>query len=378
MPKLDLVFFDAGGGHRAAATALKLSLEQQFPAWNVRLMNLQETLDELDVIRRISGVRMQDVYNQLLRKGWTLGSELLIGPMHLLIRMNHPAMVRSLAERWGQDAPDLLVSLVPNFNRVLFDGYRRVRPEGQMVTILTDLADFPPHFWIEQQDQWFVCGTQRAVDQALAAGHPPERVRRASGMILHPSFYQEFPPDRAADRRRIGLRDDLPTGLVLFGGFGSMRMIDIAERIAVSDLEIQLIFVCGRNERLRTKLAEFTFPRPAFVEGFTTDVPHYMRLADFFIGKPGPGSISEAIHMKLPVIVERNSWTLPQERYNTEWVEENKVGVVVPNFDGIVDAIRKLPIEEYRANAARLVNRAVFEIPGMLAEILERGETREG
>ena len=186
MPKLDLVFFDAGGGHRAAATALKLSLEQQFPAWDVRLMNLQETLDELDVIRRVSGVRMQDVYNQLLRKGWTLGSELLIGPMHLLIRLNHPAMVRSLAERWGNDAPDLLVSLVPNFNRVLFEGYRRVKPNGQMVTILTDLADFPPHFWIEQQDQWFVCGTQRAVDQAVAAGHPAPYSRRGPGPVFTP------------------------------------------------------------------------------------------------------------------------------------------------------------------------------------------------
>jgi 6,7-dimethyl-8-ribityllumazine synthase len=77
--------------------------------------------------------------------------------------------------------------------------------------------------------------------------------------------------------------------------------------------------------------------------------------------------------MKLPVIVERNSWTLPQERYNTEWVEENRVGVVVSNFDGIVEAIRKLPLEEYRANAAKLENRAVFEVPGMLARILEAG-----
>ena len=56
------------------------------------------------------------------------------------------------------------------------------------------------------------------------------------------------------------------------------------------------------------------------VEGFTREVPRFMRLADFFIGKPGPGSISEAVAMGLPVIIERNHWTLPQERYNAEWV----------------------------------------------------------
>ena len=63
-------------------------------------------------------------------------------------------------------------------------------------------------------------------------------------------------------------------------------------------------------------------PHPAamFVEGFTKEVPRYMQLADYFIGKPGPGSISEAVAMQLPVIVERNAWTLPQERYNADWV----------------------------------------------------------
>ena len=59
-----------------------------------------------------------------------------------------------------------------------------------------------------------------------------------------------------------------------------------------------------------------------YVEGFTKEVPRYMQLADYFIGKPGPGSISEAVAMRLPVIVERNAWTLPQERYNADWVRE--------------------------------------------------------
>ncbi len=60
-----------------------------------------------------------------------------------------------------------------------------------------------------------------------------------------------------------------------------------------------------------------------------------MQLADFFIGKPGPGSVSEALAMKLPVIVECNAWTLPQERYNAVWVVEKEVGLVLKNFRNI-------------------------------------------
>ena len=81
---------------------------------------------------------------------------------------------------------------------------------------------------------------------------------------------------------------------------------------------------------------------PMFVEGFTTRVNEYMQLADFFIGKPGPGSVSEALAMHLPVIVERNAWTLPQERYNATWVVEKEVGMVLRNFREIDKAVAKL------------------------------------
>jgi len=143
---------------------------------------------------------------------------------------------------------------------------------------------------------------------------------------------------------------------------------------------LQLILICGRNRKLAATLP--AMPRampsrmPMFVEGFTREVPYYMHLSDFFIGKPGPGSISEAIAMKLPVIVERNAWNLPQERYNCEWVREQDVGLVLRNFRGIDAAVKELlepaTYARMRANAAAQSNRAVFEIPDMLESILSR------
>lgn len=368
--RLDIAFFDAGGGHRAAANALKLSIERSGRPWDVRIVNLQETLDALDIFRKLTGVRMQDIYNHLLRKGWTLGSELLIAPMHAVIRLYHKPAAKMLADFWRDDTPELLVSVVPNFNRVLLDAYRQVVPDGRMVTILTDLADYPPHFWIEKQDQWFICGTDRAVEQAMELGHPRERVFRASGMILHPRFYEVPAIDRRAERARLGLDPDKLTGLVLFGGFGSFRMADIAEKVSEAKLDCQLIFICGKNEKLRQRLNGMRLNFPAYIEGFTSEVPYYMSLADFFVGKPGPGSISEALHLGLPVIVERNAWTLPQERYNTDWVREMNVGLVIDNFDNIAPAIRNMDIDRLRANTKKLNNRAVFEIPEMLEAIL--------
>jgi len=375
MKRLDFIFFDAGGGHRSAATALQCVAEQQQRHWQVRLVNLQEALDALDFVRRLTGLRIQDTYNLLLRQGWTLGSAQLLKVLHAFVRLYHRPIVRMLKSTWRDGQPDMVVSFVPHFNRALYESYQAVFPGRPFATILTDLADYPPHFWIERQKQFLVCGTERAAEQARELGHAPECVFRTSGMILQPRFYDPLAVDLDAERRRLGLEAELATGLLLFGGHGAAVMRRIVERLDQSRLGLQLIAICGKNERLQQELKQHRWRLPVFVEGFTREIPFYMRLADFFIGKPGPGSISEALAMKLPVIVELNRWTLPQERFNVEWVRQKGVAVVVRSFREIVSAVSELlepgKFARYRANAAAIENRAVFEIPEILARILE-------
>jgi UDP-N-acetylglucosamine:LPS N-acetylglucosamine transferase len=113
------------------------------------------------------------------------------------------------------------------------------------------------------------------------------------------------------------------------------------------------------------------------VLGFTQDIRLYMQLSDFFIGKPGPGSISEALQQRLPVIVVRNGSTMPQERYNTDWVRENNVGIVLKSFDAIDQGVAELQQrrQELDASIGKLQNRAIFEIPDILATILQSSRT---
>lgn len=379
---VDFVYFDAGGGHRSAALALQAVIASLGYDWNVRLVNLQEVLDRLDIFRKITGIRLQDIYNLLLAKGWTLGSKYLLRGMHLVIRIYHRPTVELLADFWRERRPDLVVSLVPNLNRGLFESLAKALPATPYVTILTDLADYPPHFWIERQPQYFICGSDRAIAQARALGHPAERLFRVSGMILGPQFYQPLPGERAEGRWRLGLDPEVPTGLVLFGGQGSNVMYSIARRLGNVSKKLQLIFVCGRNTILKSRLEGFETRNKIYVEGFTKEIPRYMHLSDFFIGKPGPGSISEALHMGLPVIVEKNAWTLPQERFNAEWVEEKGLGLVLPDFRQIDQAVESLlergRFEQMKSRALALHNRAVFEIPDILASILSRSRPHAG
>src|SRR5580658_226619 len=166
MKQIEIVFFDAGGGHRSAASALQEVCAAQARPWEVKLLNLQEHLDQLDIARRLTGVRMQDVYNIMLKRGWTLGSTQIMDVLQTVIRLYHKQTVRLLESLWNQTRPDLVISVVPHFNRALFDSLRNASPETSFVTLLTDLADYPPHFWIERQLQYFICGTENAAAQA--------------------------------------------------------------------------------------------------------------------------------------------------------------------------------------------------------------------
>jgi UDP-N-acetylglucosamine:LPS N-acetylglucosamine transferase len=370
--KLEFFFFDAGGGHRSAALALRDVIAERYPGWRIDLVNLQEILGPVDMFQKVTGLQSQDFYNAILKRGWTFGSLAMLRTLQRGIRFYTPSFIDVLEKHWrGCSRPDLVVSLIPNFNLALYRALRRVHPDLPYVTVMTDLADFPPHFWLEKQDQYIVCGTDRAVAQAQEAGYAAERIFRSSGMILKPIFYNDADHDRRADRAAMGLAPDLPTALIMFGGYGSKTAEKIVKRLGRSEQKLQTIVMCGHNEKLREALKN----RPGcHAVGFTDSVPDYMRLADFFIGKPGPGSISEALHMGLPVVMERNSLTMPQERYNTDWVQERQVGVVIKEFRQIAEAVRLLlsdgRLEQFRENARCLDNRAVYEIPAMFERMM--------
>ncbi|HVO98367.1 MAG TPA: glycosyltransferase [Bryobacteraceae bacterium] len=378
MKRIVLAYFNAGGGHRAAARALHDTMHAQGRPWCTTILDVDQVLESIDPIYRSTGVRGGELYNWTLRRGWTVGSAHVIPIMHGVIRLLHSRQVKLLREQWRALRPDLVVSVIPHLNRALYESLRAELPDTPFVTLITDLADYPPHFWFEPQDQHFICGSDIAVEQARAAGIEKRNIWQVSGMILHPHFYQEMPGNRAEERRKLGLDPALPVGLVLFGGYGSQSMVRIARRLATARTKTQLIFLCGRNCALADQLRAMTFPFPVHVQGFTEHVAHYMWLSEFFIGKPGPGSVSEALAMGLPVIVEAGSKTLAQERYNVEWIREQGVGLPVARTKDFPHAVNSiLKPTNYHAISERiraLNNRAVFEVPDVLESILSQAQ----
>src|SRR5882724_2621577 len=278
MKKVHVVFHDGGGGHRNAAVALQTVISQQQHDWQVELIQFQDLTDRLDVLRKLTGIRIQQQYNILLQNGWTLGSRYLLRVLQATIRIFHRPLVNLLEKFWREKPANLLISVIPHFNRQICESWTKVYPGRPFVTIITDLADFPPRFWIEPtRDQFVIAGTEKAADQASAMGHEAAHTFLTSGMILRPDFYVQDDSDPVALRREMGLREDLPTAIVLFGGHGSKVMYDITEKLDAAGLPLQLILICGRNEELAGRLRSRQWKMPTHVVGFTKEVHRLMR-----------------------------------------------------------------------------------------------------
>jgi UDP-N-acetylglucosamine:LPS N-acetylglucosamine transferase len=243
------------------------------------------------------------------------------------------------------------------------------------LVLLTDFADFPPHFWIEPGIDRVIAGSARAVEQALELGLPREHVTLTSGMPLHPRFYRGGGPGaRARVRAELGLPCDAFVVMALFGGKGAAEMEPLCRALLSADPGWHVLAVCGHNSELHARLrAVAGGDARLHVQGFTERVADLMSSADVLVAKPGPGVLAEAFHQRLPVIVTCNARTIPQEVFNARLVEQQGLGLVVYDWRDMPAAALRLardgPLRErIRERLAALPeNRAVYEVLEVIA-----------
>jgi UDP-N-acetylglucosamine:LPS N-acetylglucosamine transferase len=376
-----LLTVDAGGGHRAAANALMAARDEKDPGFRFRVANLQEVFAPLDVVKRTTGLSLEEGYNLVLRRRWTA----LLGPLlrllHLAIAIRRRSLVAAFARHLAARTPAAVLSVVPNFNGVVRDAVRRACPGVPVIVLLTDFADFPPRFWIEPGLDRVIVATDRARAQARAIGLTEDRISTVSGMVLNPHFYAAGEPTtRARVREELGL-DAAFTVLLLFGGKGSPEMEPLARSLLERSTAWQLVALCGQNPDLLARLGELSAKAGGRLRpfGFTTRVADYMAAADLLVTKPGPGSLAEAFQARLPVVVTRNRHTILQERFNTDFVAERGLGVVVGDWREIPGAVARLTedardLGRLRANIETLPeNRAVYEVIEIVDAAVGRG-----
>lgn len=371
--RITILYTDAGGGHKAAARALQNILERD-GRYQVKIINIYtEIIPNLDIFR-FTPYQGEEIYNRFIQgKGWTgifclLFYSIVVGSIHL----QWPIGLRQLKAYWEAEKPDLVISVIPMMNTLLS---RSLKPyKIPFMVLLTDLREPQRYVWMpKDKTTSIICGTKAAYQDAKKLKHPEELITDNAGLVIHPKFYELPELERSTEREKHGLKADLATACMLYGGSGSQRMVDLAKALSELDVKFQIIFLCGNHQDIAQQIRDLQLPYPHLILGYTQEVPYYMRLSDFFIGKPGPGSLTEALVMKLPVILDRKNLLL-QERYNIRWVQEQKLGCAFKNIKGFKQCVTQLlsgdTLAQTQAQTQALENQAIFNMPKLVDNLL--------
>lgn len=337
-----VIYTDAGGGHRASAQALKACLEAT-GRYRVTLVNPYKALiPHLDVFARVSGRSGEDTYNEaILRRGRT---RLACWLFYAGLKLNYLAFeapATKILARWFEEVePDIALSVMPLSNRVMLDALARLRAArgrpARGAVMITDWSELAPGLWFPDRDDYHaICGTPESAADARRRRRLAPRVREMGGLLVRPEFAQAAA--RPARRESLGLAADRPVVTVLYGAHGSERMVELAREMARLPHRAQVVFLCGWNAEVAGRLRALDAPFDKHVLGYTDRVPDYLSVSDLFIGKPGPGCVSEALAVGAPMLLDR-SRALPQEGAVLRHVEGRGLG---EGF-GSLDAFRRL------------------------------------
>lgn len=369
-PRIDVVYFDAGSGHRSGALGLAAALERQFDV-DAR------AVDILDVIRghRVfhSTVRAGiDYFNFWLRRErvWDLKGLINLSLIcHDLVSHRGEA---SIAEYWKAAPPASVVSVTPMYNPVLARALHRVRPNAPYVVVPVDFEEGKPRYWFDGgSDLHYVLTQPRQREQAIARGVAPERIGMASGMVVDPAFHDAPTIDRENALIELGLDPERPTGVVSFGGQGSVLVEECVRALEMVERPLNLIVLCGRHAALHERLGELPSRHRLLVLGFQPEPPvlHH-QVADFLIGKPGSMTITEGVLTGTPVLAIRARGMWVVQRGNERWLEEKGAGEVVPTPRDLPAAVQRvLSHPDLPVRLDRLRHDGVFSAARLIGEI---------
>jgi len=344
--RIVFLFSDTGGGHRASANAVARALELEYPGgFEVQLLD-----PFLKGGRPLLGWIVYR-YNFMLKH--------LPRTYGLLFHLtDHGAVMRFVIRLFGRQVrpglrqnleelkPEGIVSFHPLTNHVTVAVMDEIGLQVPFITVVTDMVDLH-RFWLTRRADLVIVPSGDARRYCIRRGLDPRRVH-VEGLPVSPNF--TGPPtraERAATRTRLGLEAARPTLLLAAGGEGAGRIGAFARALDRAGLGLQLIMVCGRNQKLQQKLSKRKWSGPVRVLGFVDNMPELMRASDAVVTKAGPGTITEALVSGLPLFL--TGFVPGQEAGNVRFVEEEKVGFFTPSPRKLVRAVREHMIEDPQA-----------------------------
>lgn len=335
MKRILFLMSDTGGGHRAAAEAIRDALYIRYGEDNISAVLV-------DVFKQYTNFPLKyqpELYPIWVNRGkssWGMGYKLsnTRRSAALLSRGMYLTNSGKLRRMVKQHPADVVVCVHSVIARPSLRAYMSYEQRPPFITVVTDLVSTHV-FWYDRRVDRCLVPTQAAYDRGLKYGLKPEQMR-ITGLPVHPHFTQQL-TDKATARAQLGWSADLPTILMVAGGEGMGPIYETARAINERQLNCQLVIIAGKNKPLKAKLDKASWHQTTHIYPFVRNMPQMMAAADILVTKAGPATISEACIAGLPMIL---SDAIPgQEEGNVQLVVESGAGVYAPKPEEVAQAV---------------------------------------
>ena len=371
IPKILIISSDTGGGHRSAAAAIVAGVQKFFDgeSYAVRVVRAVEESHHLSA-------KLVRLYNWILRNRqhwmkyfyWCMNR---VRPeTSEFFHKRCVPYVADLFERW---CPHIVVSVHPLTQHIFARVLKELNLSNRipLVSVVTDPCYGFWKGWACDDVSLYLVAGEDARQQLIDYGVAPERIK-ISGLPVHPKF--AYPGEEAAQaaRRALGLDPEKFTVFVNAGWIGGGNIPQIFRELVRGELDVQAIFLAGKNEDLRAAAETIALeaPFPIKVIGYSDEIEKLMSAANVMISKLGGLTTFEALACRVPIIADVITEPMPQEKGTANLIAQRGAGVMLKHANDIVPVLRRMMEDELHYSRMRAAT-AGLAIPNSTRYIVE-------
>lgn len=353
-PKILIISSDTGGGHRSAAKAIADGIERFWNGQSLAVRTIRAVEESHHVTEKLVGL-----YNWVLRhrQSWMKYLYWIVNKIRPETReffhRRCIGYVRDTFEKW---CPHIVVSVHPLTQHIFGRILRELNLAGKipLVTVVTDPCYGFWKGWACDDVSLYLVANEDARSQLIDYGVSPERIK-ITGMPVHPKFHEVDESDARRAREAFGLDPEKFTVFVNAGWVGGGNIPAIFRELVRGELDVQAIFLAGRNEDLRLRAEELAQQAkfPVKVIGYSEEIEKLMQSANVMISKLGGLTTFEALACRLPIIADATTPPMPQEAGTVNLISRKGAGILLRRPKDVVEVVRTLVTDRTQYSAMR-------------------------
>ncbi|MBW4840863.1 MAG: UDP-N-acetylglucosamine--LPS N-acetylglucosamine transferase [Paenibacillaceae bacterium] len=319
-----------GSGHTQAGHALAAGLKRMDPQIRTKVLELGSFLNPTVAPLILSAYRMTvNTSPALVGLFYRHKYEKPVGRLARLAL--HKMFYQHAADVIAQLRPDLIVCTHPIPSAII--SYLKLAA-GLDVPLCTLITDYDAHgSWMSPGVDQYLVSAPEVKALLVQRGVAPYKVQ-VTGIPVHPDFWSK--QEKTSAREDLGLKQ-MPTALVMGGGWGLLFSEELLAKLAAWREKIQIVCCMGSNEKLAVKLrAHPALQHPNIkVIGFTREIGKWMDASDLLITKPGGMTCTEGMAKGIPMLFFES---IPgQEEKNREYFVQRGFGANLDSPDVLDD-----------------------------------------